>query len=306
MSSSRPGTAFPGAPGKNQRAAYGYAVCVILLWATVAAAFKLSLRHLRPTELLMWSSGFSLLALGLILVATGRTGAVRKAATPAGLRRAAWLGFLTPFLYYSLLFQAYDRLPAQLAQPLNQTWTIALALLSVPLLGQKLSGRDWLAVGVCYAGAFVLATGGSLAGLSAVDPLGVGLALISAGVWAYSWLASAKDDRDPVAGLFWNFVFGLAFSALGALFQEGWRAPDWQGLAGAAWVGFFEMGVTFVLWLKALKLAEKASSVGNLVYFTPFLSLFAIHFLVGEELRPATFAGLGLIVIGNLLQRQKS
>ena len=62
---------------------------------------------------------------------------------------------LNPVLYYLVLFEAYDRLPAQIAQPLNYTWAITLALLAVPLLGQRLSGRDMLAVLLGYGGVVI-------------------------------------------------------------------------------------------------------------------------------------------------------
>jgi drug/metabolite transporter (DMT)-like permease len=57
----------------------------------------------------------------LILAARGRLGLL------AGMSRRQWLlsaglGFMNPFLYYVLLFRAYDLLPAQQAQPLNYTW----------------------------------------------------------------------------------------------------------------------------------------------------------------------------------------
>ena len=40
---------------------------------------------------------------------------------PRELRQALALGLVNPLLYYLVLFEAYDRLPAQLAQPLQQT-----------------------------------------------------------------------------------------------------------------------------------------------------------------------------------------
>jgi drug/metabolite transporter (DMT)-like permease len=61
--------------------------------------------------------------------------------------------------------------------------------------------------------------------------------------------------------------------------------------------------VTFVFWLKALKYSENTAKVGNLIFLSPFLSLIFIHFLLGERILPSTFAGLGLIVAGLILQR---
>ena len=63
------------------------------------------------------------------------------------------------------------------------------------------------------------------------------------------------------------------------------------------------MGLTFVLWLKALKSANSPAVISNLVFLSPFLSLFLLHFVVGEELSFITFLGLAIIIAGILLQR---
>jgi drug/metabolite transporter (DMT)-like permease len=70
-------------------------------------------------------------------------------------------------------------------------------------------------------------------------------------------------------------------------------------------VGIFEMGITFVLWLSALKLSESTAKVGNLIFMSPFLSLVFIHFLVGEDILASTFIGLVLIISGLLMQQLK-
>ena len=58
-----------------------------------------------------------------------------------------------------------------------------------------------------------------------------------------------------------------------------------------------------MLWLTALKYSTSTAKVGNLIFLSPFLSLVFIHFLLGEEILPSTYAGLGLIIAGLLLQR---
>jgi drug/metabolite transporter (DMT)-like permease len=66
------------------------------------------------------------------------------------------------------------------------------------------------------------------------------------------------------------------------------------------------MGITFVLWLSALKLSENTAKVGNLIFISPFLSLIFIHYLVGEDILASTFKGLVLIVAGLLIQQLKA
>jgi drug/metabolite transporter (DMT)-like permease len=136
--------------------------------------------------------------------------------------------------------------------------------------------------------------------------LGVALALGSTVIWALYWIYNTKDDRDPVAGLLLNFVFGLPFVlSLCLLFSSVW-VSNLYGLFGAAYVGIFEMGITFVLWLSALKLSENTAKVGNLIFMSPFLSLVFIHFLIGEDILTSTFIGLLLIVTVPLMQHLKA
>jgi drug/metabolite transporter (DMT)-like permease len=63
------------------------------------------------------------------------------------------------------------------------------------------------------------------------------------------------------------------------------------------------MGITFLVWLQALRHASSAARVALLIYLSPFLSLVFIHFIVGEPIRNATLAGLVLIVAALLFQQ---
>jgi drug/metabolite transporter (DMT)-like permease len=287
----------------RQEKAYALGLAAALTWSTVATAFKLSLRHLNPVELLFYSSGVSVLVLAAVLAAQGRIRLVFDGSSDQYLRSLA-LGFLNPFLYYLVLFKAYDLLPAQEAQPLNYTWAITLGVLSAPLLGQKLGLRDLGAGLVSYAGVVVIATHGNVLSLRFSDPLGVALALGSTVIWALYWIYNARDDRDPVAALLLNFVAGWVFILLFSLFTGALGPPSLPGLAGAAYVGVFEMGITFVVWLTALRLTESTARIANLIFLSPFLSLVFIRFFVGEAILPSSFAGLVLIVGGLLIQRR--
>lgn len=285
----------------RQTRAYACAAGAVLLWSTVATAFKLSLRHLSPQELLLWSSLASTLALGLAAACTGRLRELRRWSRQDVLRSVA-LGFVNPCLYYLVLFEAYSRLPAQEAQAINFAWPLVLVIMSVVVLKQAISGASLAAMAISFAGVAVVATRGRLAHLRLTDPLGVGLALGSTVLWAAYWTGGARDRRDPVVRMLVNFGFGTVFVA--ALVGPGASWPDLAGLAGAIYVGLFEMGFTYVLWLSALALSETTDRVSGLIYLTPFLSLVFIHFILGEPLYPSTLAGLTLIVTGIGLQRR--
>lgn len=286
---------------KKQTKAYIYALITVGLWSTIGSATKLTLSRLTPAELLLYASLVSTVVLFFILTAQ------KKLKELTLLSKHHWLisigfGFLNPFAYYLVLFKAYDILPAQQAQIINYTWAITLSLLSIPLLGQKVVGRQWLAIIVSYIGVLVIATRGELLALNFENPFGVGLALFSTVLWALYWILNTRDKRDPVVGLFLNFLCALPFIVLYVLFFEGFRPVAIEGLLGATYIGFFEMGVAFVLWLKAMKYSDNTAKIANLIFIAPFASLIFIHFLVGEEIYLSTLAGLLLVMTGLVIQ----
>ncbi len=278
------------------------ALGAVLLWSTVATAFKLSLEHLAPIQLLAWANLAAVLTLAGLLLVTGRFGQVLRGSRRDYLRSLG-LGLINPLAYYIVLFEAYDRLPAQEAQPLNYTWAFTLAILAVPLLKQRLTRADIIGGLVAYSGVWVIATRGQILALEFANPVGVGLALASTILWALYWIYSTRDQRDPLVALFCNFTLALPFVLLVCALTAGLGLPDWRGLAGAAYVGVFEMGLAFALWLGAMRLTQSTARISNLIFLSPFLSLFFIRAFVGETILPSTWIGLVLIVAGLALQQ---
>ncbi len=287
---------------EKQKRAYLYAAIVVLFWSTVASAFKISLRYLDVLGLLFYASLVSTTTFFIYLLFSKKLHLL-KTFSKKDYLHSALLGFLNPFLYYIVLFKAYSMLPAQQAQPLNFVWPITLVLLSIPLLRQRIQARDFLAIIISFIGVFIISTRGDVFGFRFTSPTGVLLALGSTIIWALFWIYNAKDERDEAVKLFVNFTFALVFISLSMLLFAKKEFPTFQGLLGAAYVGLFEMGFTFLLWLKTLKLSKTTSHVANLVYLAPFLSLVVIHFAVGEEILPSTIVGLIFTVGGIILQK---
>jgi len=283
------------------------ALLVVLFWGTAATAFELALRRVDAYQLLLWSVTVSTLILGLLLVTRGGLRPLVRLPRRTLLRGLA-LGALNPFLYYLTLFAAYARLPGQIAMALNYAWPLVLAVLAVPLLKQPLTRAQMAAISVSFLGALIIVTGGQLGFDDGLDRLGLLLALGSTLIWALFWLLNSRDGADPVAMLFLGFTSGLVLTLAVAPFASGsLRFEAWSALLppAAAWpaliyIGLFEMGITFVLWLTALQRARHAAQLGQLIYLTPFLSLLFLHLILGEPLLPATFIGL-LLIVGALL-----
>lgn len=286
---------------QKQTIAYMLTGCVVLFWGTAASAFKIALHFVSPFTLLFYASLVSTIALLVILLFQGKIARLRGIA-PKNLARAAMLGFFNPFCYYTVLFKAYDLLPGQIAMSLNYGWPLALALLSVPILKQSLSRAQLLAIAISFAGAVIIATKGSFTAFGGVSFLGVMLAFGSTVIWAVFWLLNARDGLDPVIKLFLGFCFGVFYSLIFSPLFGGLTLVTGVALLPLVYIGLFEMGITFVLWLTALQLSSTAARIGNLIYISPFLSLVFLRMVIGEQIHVATFIGLFLIVGSILIQ----
>ena len=292
----------PAVSAPQQRRADLFGLGAVLCWSTVATAFKLSLEHLSPAQLVLFASIFSWLFLGALLAWRGELAGI-AAQFRQHWRNTLLLGALNPTLYYLVLFQAYDRLPAQEAQALNYTWALTLSLLAVPLLGHRLRPIEAVAALVCYSGVLVIATRGDLLGLQFDSLTGVLLALASTLIWALYWILNTRDTREPVASLFMNVSVGIVL-LLGYCGVTGELASiELQGLWGAGYIGLFEMGLSFVFWLLAMKLTGSTARIANLIFIAPLISLVLISTILDEPILSSTLVGLGLILTGLALQR---
>ncbi|MEM7217808.1 MAG: DMT family transporter [Pseudomonadota bacterium] len=281
------------------------ALGAVLLWSTVATAFKLGLEVFDPLQLLTLAVTIATAFFLIIAFATGRLDG-RAAGTAHGLgpiidgpgaRRAALLGLLNPLAYYLVLFAAYDRLPAQIAQPLNYTWSITLALLAVPLLRQPLGAARLLGIGISYCGVLIILAPWS-ASFAALSWLGIALALGSTLIWASYWLLDARTTSDPIVTMCIGFATACPLLIGACYLTSGWPELTPRGLAIAGWVGLCEMGIAFLLWQAALRRTKRAALLGQLIFLSPFLSLGLIHSVLGEGVKLTTVLGLVVIVAG--------
>lgn len=288
---------------KNQKKALLYGLFAVFLWSTVASAFKLSLRYLDTIQLLLYASFFSLTVLSVAIIYQKKISLIFSYSYKEYFFLCI-LGIINPFLYYLVLFKAYDLLPAQEVQPLNYTWALTLSYLSVLILNHSLKKEDIFGGIVSYFGVMVISTHGDLLNFSFTNTQGVFLALFSTILWALYWLYNAKLSVDPIVGLFINFLFAFPFILIWSFLFSNPFEVSWYGILGASYVGLFEMGVTFILWLKAIKMSTNASKIANLIFISPFISLGLISIFVGETIQLSTLVGLIFIIMGLFIQQR--
>ncbi|MBO4683950.1 MAG: DMT family transporter [Desulfovibrio sp.] len=276
-----------------------FALATVLSWSTVSTAFKLALRSLSPMQMTAVAMGTAALALVPFLAAEAGALAGRGAVFTPRRTGLAVLAGLVIFLYYLVLFHGYDHLPAQVAQPVNYTWSIMLAILLSLVRRTPLRPRQVLWMCVAWAGTAVIALGGR--GVGPVEPLGVGLIVLSTVLFAVYWVVSDVNDMPSLPAMLICFTVACLLAG-GCCLALGEGLPAPKDCPWAVYLGFFELSLPFLCWREALRLTERVALMATLPLSTPFLALVWIHLVLGEPILATTVAGLALIVAGTFLQ----
>lgn len=256
--------------------------------------------------MLTLASFISAAALFLLIVSQKKIYLITKS-SPRDFLNSAILGLVNPVMYYMLLLNGYKLLPAQVAQPLNMIWPIILVFLSIPILGQTIKRKSFIALFISFAGVYVISSQGDLFHPGHSDIKGILFVTGSAFFWASFFIMNVRDKRDEAVKLFLNFFFGSIYLVTALLISGNLILSEFslKGVVSAVYIGIFEMGITFFFWLKALQMAESTDKVSNLVYLAPFLSLIPVHFILHEPVYYTTPAGLLLIISGIMIQNRK-
>lgn len=280
----------------------------VLSWATVATAFKMAQRGLTffGLTLVATLTALALFALYVTIERNWRT--IRK------FRTHQWgyfaiLGLINPTGYYLVLMKSYKLLPAQVAQPVNYIWPVALVFMLAMFLKIRIEKRKYIGMLVSLLGVSVISVGASNAGIGDYSQFGMGLilALFSAVLWAAYWMVNnqSSSQYNSSVQFFMGFMFGALYQLMIAfvlevpIIKEGVSQQELtQGILWGIYAGLFEMGIPFICFGLALKNTSNPALVNQLCYLGPFLSLFFIAHIVGERILPATYVGLALIVAG--------
>lgn len=283
---------------KTENKAIVYAFLAVLSWSTVATAFKVALTYLSHFEMLLVACLTSLLIFTLLITFQ------RKWRLVASLTNRQWayfasIGLLNPVAYYLVLFKAYDLLPAQVAQPINYAWPIVLLIMLALFAGQPIPKKKYIGMFLSLAGVALISLGGGGTGDMSLSVSGLLLAALSAVLWATYWMVNnlKKEQADGSVVLFVTFLFGSLYLLAGAFFV-GADLNTLPGVLSGMYVGAFEMGIPFIFFGLAMRKTNNPALINQICYLSPFMSLFFISVVLGEQIVITTYVGLILIVLG--------
>lgn len=290
---------------KNNKQAVIYTILAIASWSTVASAFKIGLRYYTYFELILVASIVAMFAFAVVMTLQQKWKLIRKIELK-GWVSYMYIGLLNPALYYLILFRSYDLLPAQIAQPINYFWPTLLTLLLAIFFRQNIPAFKFIGMLISFAGVILISVGTERVADIELSKTGILLAFASAFLWALFWILNRNNQKtDMVVGLFLSFLFGTLYLSVAAMFIPV-NLISTAGLLAAAYVGLFEMAIPFIFFGLALQKSTNLSFTNQLIYLSPFISLFIIHLVLDETIYFTTYVGLFLIVSGILLNEYLS
>lgn len=267
----------------------------VLLWSTGFIGAKYGLPYAEPLT-------FLLVRLGLVAVVLGAVALATRAPWPKSWRevgRIALAGLLVHGVYLSGVFCAIAKgVPAGVAALIVGVQPLLTAALSGPLLGERVTGRQWGGLLLGLVGVALVVS--EKVHLDSGNAAGVGLAVaallgITFGTLYQKRHGTAMDLRSGAAIQYAATAAVLAVAA--PLFET--MHIRWTGefVFALLWLSFvLSVGAIFLLF--ALIRRGAAARVASLFYLTPPVTAVIAWAMFDERLGLLALAGMAIAVGG--------
>lgn len=274
--------------------AIGYQCLSVALIAVVDATAKHLTAEIHPVQIVWGYSTAIFLHVALYAAWRAARGPTRfrtLVRTRRPVLQFARAGLLVATI--CLLFTGFVWLPIAEATVLNFMAPIFVALLSAPLLGERVDAHRWFAVAAGFAGVLIIVRPGSgIAHFAAIFPLASALAF--AGFQLMTRLVSRTDST--LATVFHTGAGTFAWASVIVPFV-------WQPMSGRQWFGFLALGAVgacaHVCLVRAFALAP-AALVSPFNYTKLLWVAILGFFMFGDFPGANTWAGSALVVAGGL------
>ncbi|HEV2505200.1 MAG TPA: DMT family transporter [Mesorhizobium sp.] len=270
------------------------ASALILAWSSGFVGIRYANEEASVVTILFWRTLLS----GLILLPFAL--AIGPRMTPRAVLDQMWFGVMSVFLYLGGFALAIEqRVPTGLVALTSDLLPLAIAVLSQPVLGERLGARQWLGTAIAVAGVLIVS----------FDSLSFG----TAPVWAYGLtigsmlvfaLASVLHKRRrtghmPVhQSLCIHTLTGAALFGACALLAGNIAPPMTTTFAiGMAWLVLIATFAAYSVYYTALRLFP-AAKVSAAIYLSPPVTMLWSWALFSEPLTLAMFTGLGVTLVG--------
>lgn len=287
----------------EKKVGYLYLTLCIIFWASIPVASKKILVELNNLQMLFYSTIFSVIVLGILLLIQKKHKMMGEYSKKDYLNMT-FLGFLGTYLYYVLLYGAFALTTAQEGFILAYTWPILVLLLAFIVLREQVTLKKIVSILISFLGIIIIATQGKLFSLTLTHFSGDLLALSGAFVFALFSILGKKQNFDKTISAFIYFLSALVFITITLFIFSTPKIPSPNIWLWLLFNGILINGITYVWWFQALEKVD-TSIVTSAIYLTPFISLVFIWLFLGENIVFSSIIGLVVIVMGILLQSTK-
>jgi len=273
--------------------ALSYIAVALITWSSAYAAIAYALASFTPGEVALARLAIGSLCFVVLLW-------LRRGALP---RRSDWLqlavlGVFGLTVYHLCLNYAETRIASGTAAILISLVPAVTAALSAFWIGERISARSMLGLGVALLGVvLVVLTSGKEVRFQPMAALVLISVLASAVFFVGQKPLFARNDMVGVT------TFGFLAGTLGALpfglgLPHALAAAPWSHIAALIWLGIAPTFVGYLAWNGALKRAP-ASQVTSFIYFSPPIAVLIGWVWLGEQPGWLTLLG-GVITVGGV------
>ncbi|WP_444454198.1 DMT family transporter [Rhodobacter capsulatus] len=273
------------------------AVALVLSWSSGFIGIRYASENAGVGLVLFWRT----LVAGLILLPFALTLGPRM--TLRGVIEQCLFGVMSVFLYLGGFALAIGvRVPTGTVALISDLLPLAIAALSQPVLGERLSAAQWAGTAVAVLG--VLIVSGNSLSVGTAPLWAYGLTVASMLVFA---LASVLLKKRP--GLRMPLHQSLCLHSLTGAVLFG-LCLGWQGslmppltahfALGVGWLVLFATFGAYGIYYSSLRLFPVAR-VSAVIYLSPPVTMLWGWALFGEPLTATMFAGLAVTLVGVML-----
>ena len=287
-----PSAATPGLP----RAGFFLLVALTLFWGTNWPAMKIVLGELSP-----WGFRFlCLLPAGVVLLAIARFSGLGLRVPRREIGPLLLCATFAITGWHMLTAYGVSLIPAGRAVIIAFTMPLWAALMAVPLLGEPLTRRKVLGLGLGLVGLACLVGPDALA--LQTSPLGTGLVLMAAFSWGLGSLLFKRFTwtTPTVALAGWQLIAGSVPIVLGTLWTEGLpdpRALSNEALFALTYTVAFPIIFCHWAWFKLVSIFPAAiAAIGTLAI--PVVGVLSSALILGETIGLPEVAALLLVCAG--------
>lgn len=271
----------------------------VVLWSTGFIAAKYSAPHATP--LLFLTLRFVIAG---VLMAAFAFAARASWPDPRRAAHAVLAGALMHGAYLGPIFWVISKgMPAGVVALITGLQPFITAILSGSLLGERITARHWLGLGIGLCGVALVVSPKLTSGFEGVTPFNIGLTLMAVALIALGTVQQKANagGMDLRSGAALQYLGGGLVVFLAMLFLETPHAdlspPFWFALSWSVLV----LSIGAISLLMLLLRNGSAAKVSGLIYLVPGTTALMAWAAFGEVLLPVQILGMAVCAGGVML-----